>query len=86
MIDITARWGAYKEYLDVNVSLSFCRLLAIDDEYKDDDDNKENTTDENLKNLQANKNLTGLYRTVTIFKNMTMKPNCSSISEAYSKP
>ncbi|XP_046331882.1 islet cell autoantigen 1-like isoform X1 [Haliotis rufescens] len=31
------------------------RLLAFDDEYRDEDDNKENTTDENLKNLQVNK-------------------------------
>ncbi|XP_071101080.1 islet cell autoantigen 1-like isoform X2 [Haliotis cracherodii] len=31
------------------------KLLAFDDEYRDEDDNKENTTDENLKNLQVNK-------------------------------
>ncbi|XP_067687855.1 islet cell autoantigen 1-like isoform X1 [Haliotis asinina] len=29
------------------------RLLAFDDEYRDEDDNKENTSDENLKNLQS---------------------------------
>ncbi|XP_046581281.1 islet cell autoantigen 1-like isoform X2 [Haliotis rubra] len=30
------------------------KLLAFDDEYRDEDDNKENTSDENLKNLQVN--------------------------------
>ncbi|XP_067687857.1 islet cell autoantigen 1-like isoform X3 [Haliotis asinina] len=29
------------------------KLLAFDDEYRDEDDNKENTSDENLKNLQS---------------------------------